>query len=458
MIDEQERKVYSILLKHFSKNRIRRNVVVSDRGSRSAEYDLVVGNAASPLFAIEVKSLSNITEKIFVDRVLPFYKPSNAKYIVLTNGESMVYTSQDNQYKDFITSTDFNATIHQLKESCYSSVKVNLQDVTKAIGDAIDKLDSTIKAANASPLNKDERRRYNNKINKLRSWKNGLQVTPDYEPKDDVVYLSEEKETSLFSILLGTYRPSTFVKFSSARSVYTLIQKHTQNMCSLSCMNDPSEKIYADRFTGFSDAAFDANTTFIISGCNESAVQNLTMWRLYGDDTKGVCVKYRIDKTKLQKNGFYLAPVSYAIKDDIHYELEFIKYLFQIGEPNQWKLSLRNWNVWKHFFKKKIYSDEKEVRLLYIPNTVEYREKIHDDELTFNDEKSGVFSEMKIFKLDGSNPHFPLSIDHVWLGTNFAARQENVDQFNYFFSKSNIVTSKKNNEDLFSLCQIEDYR
>jgi len=87
-------------------------------------------------------------------------------------------------------------------------------------------------------------------------------------------------------------------------------------MCSITCMNDKGETSYADKYVGYGAYANSTtsikenNDCFILSCCNKDMVDNLTMWRLYGNDGKGVCLEYDVDITKIDGKEFFFIHIS----------------------------------------------------------------------------------------------------------------------------------------------------
>ena len=100
-------------------------------------------------------------------------------------------------------------------------------------------------------------------------------------------------------------------------------------------MNDKTENDYAQKF--ISEAMPQSNVisrlqartsssnadtfSFILSGSRMSKKDDLNMWRLYGDDSKGVCLWYKVDDEL--PDHFFLAKVSYA-KNGTHAELSYL--------------------------------------------------------------------------------------------------------------------------------------
>ena len=107
---------------------------------------------------------------------------------------------------------------------------------------------------------------------------------------------------------------------------------------------------------------------FILSLMPHDKSDDLTMWRLYGDDAKGVCLNYEIKEKQRGRrlNGdFYISCISYGESEKVHRELDFLLKVMQIN-INHWQFKLNRWHIWKHFFKSFRFKDEKEVRLLYL--------------------------------------------------------------------------------------------
>ena len=220
-------------------------------------------------------------------------------------------------------------------------------------------------------------------------------------------------------------------------------------------MNDPSEKNYADKYIEKRDNIIDnAHSTYISSACSDTKEKDLTLWRLYGNDTKGVCIKFDITKAdKLKEYGLYLAPISYGTADNEHFELDVIKNITLAFNSNSWKFEFGKWDIWKHFFKKHLYAIEEEIRLLYMP--LKEIPKSLPESKWFNDDRTNIYSELKLFDLRDEN--FPLTINQIILGTNFPAKEENVKQFKLRLKASQLRTVL-GQEHVVVESTIEDYR
>lgn len=137
---------------------------------------------------------------------------------------------------------------------------------------------------------------------------------------------------------------------------------------------------------------------------DEKKYDDLTMWRLYGDNTKGVNILYNLDKKKLKD--FKLYNIDYAEKVGVHPTLDLIGELMSLKIENL-TFKLRKWNEWKHFFKPYEYKDEMEIRLLY-----NKQDKPVDKWILTGDYQ--IVCPLVEIKLR----NFPLSIEEIKLGPN----------------------------------------
>jgi len=238
--------------------------------------------------------------------------------------------------------------------------------------------------------------------------------------------LKPEVENQLFQSILGNVpQKSCLIRFSSLGSLCRILQTQTHTMLSVVCMNDKTECTYASQYLdkgqdnllpSVANVGFN-NYITSLSVCDEN---DLTMWRLYGDGSKGVALVYSLEGT-LPSN-FYLAPVSYAEKDDstIHHALEFVSFLMcgQIVGFHR-KFVLRQWNIWQHFFKSADYYIEREVRLLYCPENI----PVYNDWILT---QGNVFTPIIKLPLDDKNGLcYPLKINKIILGPNCPEKEVN---------------------------------
>ena len=196
-----------------------------------------------------------------------------------------------------------------------------------------------------------------------------------------IEFSTPSAEDAFFSYLLNGQIPAKLCRFTTRHNLFLLFKEGKQNMCSIVCMNDKSEETYADKKTGlgpnWGETKLENNNSFILSLMPQDKSDDLTMWRLYGDDAKGVCLNYEIKEKKRGrklKGDFYISCISYGESEKVHRELDFI-CLVGLMNINHWQFQFNRWHIWKHFFKSFRFKDEKEVRLLYLSDGKKKEEK-----------------------------------------------------------------------------------
>lgn len=250
--------------------------------------------------------------------------------------------------------------------------------------------------------------------------------------------LTPQYERLFFCSLLGSTSgtPKRLCRYTSLASLFrTLSEKH-QSMCSTICMNDKTENDYAQKFiseaTPLSNVISRLQTrtsslnsktlSFILSGSRMNKKDDLNMWRLYGDDSKGVCLWYKIDD-ELPEH-FFLARVSYA-KNGTHAELSYLSSKTGKGVCGR-NFELRNLNSWLHFFKPSEYSVEEEVRLLYEMNDGSLLDTTNGKWI-YNT-SNGIISPIIRFPITKADCKFPLVLERIVLGPNLKEHSINKEQ------------------------------
>ena len=281
----------------------------------------------------------------------------------------------------------------------------------------------------------------------------------EYDEKSAMMWLNAEAEDELFRFLLqrdskdNTYKQ--LCRYTSLNSLFLTMRDGNQVMCSITCMNDKGETSYADKYVGYGAFANSTSTIrenndcFILSCCEEEMADNLTMWRLYGNDGKGVCLEYDVDTSKVDNKEFFLAPVSYGVRMDEHPALDYIKQI-RHWTDNGWRFELKRWYIWKHFFKSYLFKEEKEVRLLYIW-TDDSKDKVE----WIMDSTNSIVS--RICKFPISSNRLPLTLKRATIGPKCPEQESNVDQFNYMNEHTKTMPSSVGRPAV-GKSKIEDYR
>ena len=257
-------------------------------------------------------------------------------------------------------------------------------------------------------------------------------------------YLNEEKEDLLFRKLLGEYKKDDLCRFTTMNSIFRTCNEKAQSMCCIICMNDKSETDYATQKLNLTiqNDSEEINGCYIMSCCDIESKNNFTMWRLYADDAKGVCIEYK--KEDLSQN-FFLAPICYARNEQQeHPELEFIKKL-QEEKINGKSLKFNRLFIWKHFFKPFEYRDEKEIRLLFNKKCIasEPKDFGKDENPSFQrkwiyESEFGIISPIVTFSVEKNNNQFPLLLNKITLGPKAKEVNVNINQLTYLIEVKGI--------------------
>ena len=278
------------------------------------------------------------------------------------------------------------------------------------------------------------------------------------EIRNGFVRMPETIENEFFSVLLGGIKSSCVCRYISLKSLFGILNEQRITMCTPMSMNDSSEGEYADSMMPYyvkidknEEVIESENSIYMLSCCEMDVYDDLALWRLYGDDTKGVCVKYNIDFSKIDNQRFFVAPVNYADKDG-HPELYFIRDIMNAKLDNGWHFRFNNWYFWQYFFKPYEYSYEKEVRLLYFPTSDIELQKV----TWYMDSTNGIFNRKIEVPIDYDDKFkFPLVMESIVLGPN--SPQSNVNQ-NQIYFMANTCGVNSNNYIMVEKSQINNYR
>lgn len=274
----------------------------------------------------------------------------------------------------------------------------------------------------------------------------------DFEVKNGKLRFSDiKKENKFFEQLIETFNGDTVYRYTSLNSLFLMLQSSNQGMCCLVGMNDKSEVYYADKYLNRESGktAYDRNKEnnfYILSCVEDKPEEDLMMWRLYGDNTKGVRIKYT---PKAMPDGFRFAKIYYGSDINTHPGLNFIREIqkLKFGPVRFW---FRHFDYWKHFFKPYDYAIENEVRLLYemtASNPPKKKDWI----------KGGEFSILMPLVLFDEKT-FPLDIEEIKVGPNMSARDTNLLQIRQLIIEKSIQPISKDADKNVTVSRIEHYR
>ena len=251
-------------------------------------------------------------------------------------------------------------------------------------------------------------------------------------------WLISDMENKFFLQLLGEISiGQNLTKYTSSRSLDYICGYNQQSMTSLVGMNDSEECLYAshymeqrgyDRLLSDSEDIQYGTMAYITSFTDKE--DDLTMWRLYGDDAKGIALNFCLNNDL--SNNFYLAHVSYAKEDKQHPELELLLKMMEIT-IGECKFCFKNLYLWRFFFKPYDYKIEDEIRLLYFVDK-------NSKKTTWIKSASGIYTPIIKFPIvdetcdmEESPLLYPLTLSKVTLGPQFVEAEKNRETISQMF-------------------------
>ncbi|MBF4691541.1 DUF2971 domain-containing protein [Fusibacter ferrireducens] len=239
------------------------------------------------------------------------------------------------------------------------------------------------------------------------------------------VLFNESIEMQLIDCLLKTPEEGTKIyKYTALESAFLTLNHKQFLMSGIVGMNDTTEVDYVESYLfkiSIEDhkkhwrRIEDLNQKFIMS-CT-ALKDDLTMWRLYGDDFKGASFEMEILKPSSR---YIIKQVHYAKRNGEDAILEVLKKVYN-EILNRWglKLIFKKIDIWKHFFKPYEYAVEREVRILYTGDETD--EKLWN--LTYTHQ---ILNPFIFVKMDES---LPFKIKKIYLGRKSNAFSTNEYQF-----------------------------
>lgn len=399
---------------------VRTDVRLSALFAKIVYADIVVYDVdGEPVAVFEVKGFPQAwaLRKQMDSSLAKTFEAQRVRYSVLTDGNEFWMWSQDD--REYIK-TDFDNVLEFIKN--WLPVLGDIPTIEQ-ISSAIIEVATNVRLKQGNAIK--------TFIDKPRT--RSLFKTDSKTGK--IEFSTPSSEDAFFSHLLNGKTPTKLCRFTTRHNLFTLFKDGKQNMCSIVCMNDKSEETYADKKIGLGEnwgiVHLENNNCFILSLMPQDKSDDLTMWRLYGDDAKGVCVNYEINKKqkgRRLKGDFYISCVSYGESEKTHRELDFLSGVSLIN-LNHWQFQFNRWYIWKHFFKSFRFKDEKEVRLLYLSNG-----KNKEEKKWIENSESGIVSKMLLFQMIPTNT-FPLNLTNVIVGPKAPEPRKIAEQFSFIVSQ-----------------------
>lgn len=412
-------------------------------GNNSMPFDIVVYYEHEPVLVVLIEEKS-------------FTSPDNVKKFVLEEFRStdvpfnLYYGTDDNytiiyhKHRKLKENVTFQEVIDIITDRTNGDCKCpDIKDVIKYF------LQSFNQAVDISKIEDYTKFKLKNEVKSIITKEN-----ISFNNEENTINLITSIEDKFFKLLLPHKKVEAVCRYTSVNNLFRTLNKKTHCMLSIPCMNDKGELVYADEMIGKKQCippkskVKEDNDCFILSCCDEEKQDDLTLWRLYGDNAKGACLVYEVDENAIDNKHFFLSPITY-FGDENSCGLNFM-YFFEKNHFKGWKFVFKRWHIWKHFFKSYIFKDEQEIRLIYIPD-----EKDKDFEW-IRDNSNGIISRIKTFGINDSRIKFPLTLKKVIIGPKCNELESVVSQLNFMNDCQGVI--ENNGFDPIVKSDIEDYR
>ncbi len=222
----------------------------------------------------------------------------------------------------------------------------------------------------------------------------------------------------------------TLAKYTTFDTLVKTVLSGKMRMNSIIGMNDRSELnfinqyLYGKKPISIYDAdtvepLYEANRRYITSFT--TLIDDLNMWRLYGDNSAGVCLVF---KTLDSQSVPFLYPVCY-VDDEKESPIIKVKFFIDKLKEKNVNFTFNSLDKWGNFFKSKNYSYEQEYRLLAMEDTPTN---------WFVGADNGIlmpYVEKKLKSRYSSIDYkrdFPLYLSEVILGSKMRGKEENIYQ------------------------------
>ena len=250
-----------------------------------------------------------------------------------------------------------------------------------------------------------------------------------YDPVRKCYCLSLERERQLFADLLPREsKCNVFAKYTSFSTLMATLQSGKIRMNSIVGMNDKTEMFFlSDTIKNLQENIAEENDNFYLANQNfitsfSERIDELDMWRFYGDNAHGVCMVFELKKDLEERP----TEVLYINKDTDANVKQMNKILsILMGKKINFRFPILD--RYKPFYKSEDFKSEAEHRLLIVSN------KQTDWIITqpYNILSPYVERNLSIGGRDG-NTEFPLVLKKIILGPEMSNKEINEIQLKQF--------------------------
>ena len=257
------------------------------------------------------------------------------------------------------------------------------------------------------------------------------------------ISLPEHLESNIKDLILSDEPlPTNICRYVSLETAFNIISNKTIRMNCIVGMNDSSEVNFVGKtFYGpeylnrIPDEKDKINDIYILSCSSIEMKDDLTQWRLYADDAKGVCLIFEVNKPQYRYDVRKITYIDPEKEND-----SFFSRIKELVAKNN--IIFKNFHTWCHFLKPKDYKIEAEVRVLYENKKIK---KPH----WFLAKPINVLSSYIDVEL---NDDFPLKLKEIILGPKCPEKETNRDQLNVLLKRMDFENVK------VDFSKIDNYR
>jgi hypothetical protein len=249
-------------------------------------------------------------------------------------------------------------------------------------------------------------------------------------------------ESRIFDFLLPNIdfknqKRKSIYRYTTLETLLNILKNKKYRMNGIRGMNDPSDGVFIDKLIM---PDFDSDDSEFISTLNNKFISSctllgddLTMWRLYGDNSKGVCLEFEINRDTTATD-FFVKQIVYIKKDRENVIDNFVR-VFNTFIEKGINFKFKWFDAFKLFFKSDDYNVEKEVRLLYVNYGGKEREWMLAN--PYN-----IINPYVEFDLPNVNNELPFKIKKIILGPNCPFKHKNISQVNDLLTQKSFQNVK----------------
>jgi hypothetical protein len=254
-------------------------------------------------------------------------------------------------------------------------------------------------------------------------------VTTSFKNKDDYGTLFLDVLIDDLEEKQGKIR---LYRYGSFEAIFSTIKNFTYRLNGIQGMNDQKEGMFLFENLFRENQEFNERLNDVfISSCS-TKYDNLTMWRLYGNNSNGAAITIELTEDYKAKP-FYIKKLYYKNTEKIKSKIQLLNaQIIELG----YELDSRIFSLFPFFIKSHHYDVEAEVRIIYDKSLNDDNEVKCEWGISEPYKVIRPYVDIKIFSERGRiyNPILPFKITQIILGPNCPFSNRNIKQIKHFLS------------------------